>query len=41
MPVKAPCEADVEPIFIPALKTKLVFNGELFPSRLRKNDGAT
>ena len=31
MPVKAPCEAAVEPMFVPALKTKLVLSGESFP----------
>src|ERR1700722_13440414 len=31
MPVNAPWEAAVEPIFVPALKTKLLFRGESFP----------
>src|SRR6202140_3178459 len=31
MPVKAPCEAAVEPIVVPALNTKPEFSGELFP----------
>ena len=30
-PVKAPWEAAVDPIFIPALNTKLLLNGELLP----------
>jgi hypothetical protein len=31
MPVNAPCDAAVEPIVVPALNTKLVFNGDSFP----------